>query len=147
MNSKTEMTPKSYDDYKYVLQDTSNLYLGAKYTYSELIHDEDVPFKFKTIVERYLMRDLNPDTTLASLFYYMKADGFDYECCRQLKVKLKVSILSEKKNLFGQTKKGYRDELFSIKDFVAKDKEWKEARGIFIQEIQISKMSLLMFAA
>ena len=37
---------KTYDDYKYVLQDAGTLSLGVKYSYAELMHDEDIPFKF-----------------------------------------------------------------------------------------------------
>ena len=55
---------KAYEDYKYVLQDTGTVSFGAKYSYKELIHEEDVPFKFKTIIERYLCKDLDMDTTL-----------------------------------------------------------------------------------
>ena len=84
---------KSYDDYKYVMQDTGSISFGAKYSYKELIHDEDVNFKFKVIIERYLSKDLDMDTTLESQLYYLEDEGFTYQCFCQLKAKVKINVL------------------------------------------------------
>lgn len=32
-------------DFKYVLQDFGNLYIGARFTYGEMLENEDIPFK------------------------------------------------------------------------------------------------------
>ena len=63
-------------DFKYFMQDTGSLYLGAKYTYQEILEDEMVTFKFKSIVEHYLLKDTDPETTLESQFYYMTPEQF-----------------------------------------------------------------------
>lgn len=141
------MDKKTYDDYKYVLQDTGTISFGAKYSYKELIHDEDVPFKFKTIIERYLSKDLDMDTTLESHMYYMKKEGFPYECFLQLKTKVKINILQEKKSLFGKKKKAYTTQIMSLKEFAEKDIDWKNENSVFIQEIIISKLALMTFTA
>mgnify|MGYP001056343612 FL=1 len=47
-----------YADYKYIMQDVSNIYLGAKYTYEELTEDEEIPFKIKSLVNRYIKPEL-----------------------------------------------------------------------------------------
>ena len=39
-----------YEDFKYVLQDVGNLYLGAGFSYEELLLNEAVPFKLKAIL-------------------------------------------------------------------------------------------------
>ena len=44
-----------YEDYKYVMQDAGNLYIGAKYSYEELLEQEMIPFKLKTILIRYVL--------------------------------------------------------------------------------------------
>ena len=36
-------------DFKYVMHDLTNLYIGAKHTYNELLVLEEVPFKLKTL--------------------------------------------------------------------------------------------------
>lgn len=138
---------KSYDDYKYVMQDTGTISFGAKYSYKDLIHDEDVPFKFKTIIERYLCKDLDMDTTLESHLYYMEQDGFTYECFLQLKSKVKINVLTEKKSLFGKKKKVYTTQIMSLKEFTEKDILWKKENHVFIQELIISKLALMTFTA
>lgn len=45
------------NDFKYYMQDTGRLYLGARYSYAELTEHEMVPFKFKSIIEHYIMKD------------------------------------------------------------------------------------------
>lgn len=138
---------KNYDDYKYVMQDTGSISFGAKYSYNELIHDEDVNFKFKVIIERYLSKDLDMDTTLESHLYYLTEVGFTYECFCQLKAKVKINVLKEKKPLFGKTKKSYTTQIMSVKEFVNKGVSWKQDNGVFIQELIISKLALMAFSA
>lgn len=142
-----EMSKTQYEDYKYVLQDAGNLSLGAKYSYEELQHEEDVPFKFKVIAERYLSKDISPDTTLESQIYYMKPEGFAYECLLQLKTKVKCSVLKEKKSLFGGKKRVYTTQIIPLKDFVEKELSWKKEHGVLLQELMFSKMALMMFSA
>lgn len=142
-----EMTRKTYDDYKYVLQDTGSISFGAKYSYAELLHEEDVPFKFKVIVERYLSRDLDPSTTLESHLYHMTREGFPYECFLQLKAKVKINLMREKKSLSGRMKKEYTTQVMTLKEFASKDLAWKKEQGVFIQELIISKLALMTFNA
>lgn len=138
---------KTYDDYKYVLQDAGNISFGAKYSYEELLHEEDVPFKFKVIVERYLSKDLDPKTTLESHLYYMTSEGFPYECFLQLKARVKINLYREKNRLFGGVKKEYTTQILSLKEFAARDVAWKKEQGVFIQELMISKLALMTFNA
>lgn len=97
---------QSYEDYKYVMADTGNVYLGARYAYGELLRNEDVPFKIRAIVERYILPGADPETTLESEFYYMTSDSFAYRTYRQLKVKVKCSRLVEKEFFFQGEKEG-----------------------------------------
>ena len=46
-----------YENYKYSLQDTAKVYIGAKYTFAELLEQDDVAFKFRLIVERYILAE------------------------------------------------------------------------------------------
>ena len=139
------MMKQKYEDYKYVMMDTSYLYLGAKYSYGELMEHEMVPFKFTTVLEWYIIPDMGADTTLESHFYYMKQGDFTYRTLLQLKTKVKVSRLVVKKKLFGGKEKVYRTEMIPLKEFVMLTPDQKEREGIFIQEIVISKLGLIAF--
>lgn len=46
-----------YENYKYSLQDTAKVYIGAKYTFAELLDQDEVAFKFRLIVERYILAE------------------------------------------------------------------------------------------
>ena len=137
------MKIQRYEDYKYVMADTSYLYLGARYTYGELIENEDVPFKLRTIFERYIMPEVSGDTTLEKHFYQMPQD-LAFKTYKQLKIKLKISRPDEKKNLFGKVTRKYIIETIPMADYVKLSPEEKE--GIVIQEVVFGKLSLMAFA-
>lgn len=138
---------QSYEDYKYVMADTGNVYLGAKYAYGELLQNEDVPFKIRAIVERYILPQSDSETTLESEFYYMTADSFAYRTYRQLKVKVKCSRLVEKRSLFarGKKKKVYETQVLDLETFVGMSPAQKQAQGIMVQEIIVNKLAMMMF--
>lgn len=50
-------------DFKYIIQDLTNIYLGARSTYEELMEDENVPHKLKEIIVRVILTEVAPDTT------------------------------------------------------------------------------------
>lgn len=131
-------------DYKYVLQDVSTLYLGARYTYEELIESQEIPFKIKTLVNRYIKPELGgEDLSLESHFYYMEGKGFAYQTYLQLKTKVKYSVLQEKKGLGGRIKQSYTTKTMKLKEFVEIAPAQKEKLGIMIQEISFSKLALM----
>ncbi len=141
------MSKQVYEDYKYIMLDTAYLYLGAKYSYGELIENEEVPFKFRTIVERYLIPEIGRETTLESDLYYMTTKDFTYRTYLQLKAKVKVSRLVTKSGFLGMGKKKrvYETVMIPLFEFAEMSKEEKEQDGIFIQELAINKLSLMAF--
>ena len=139
------MTVKEYKDYKYVMGDTSNIYLGGKFTYREMLESDEVPFKFQSIIEHYLLKDTDPETSLESQFYYMTPDSFSYRTYLQLKAKVKVCELVEKKSLFGKGTRAYQQKIYTLKDFAAINLAQKKARGFVVQEIILSKLAVTFF--
>lgn len=141
------MSQQRYEDFKYVMLDTAFLYLGAKYSYTELIENEEVPFKLRSVFERYIIPEMDPETTLESHFYHMESKEFSYKTYRQLKIKIKVSRLVEKKGFLGlgKPKRVYVSEIIPLDKFVAIPKAQKERDGFLIQEIVISKLALMGF--
>jgi len=138
---------QNYEDYKYVMVDTGNIYLGAKYSYEELLANEDVPFKIRTIVERYILPQTDRETTLESDFYYLTPDSLSYRTYRQLKVKVRCSRIVEKRKLFSGGKKGkrYVTELIGLEEFTAMSPAQKQAQGIVVQEIVVNKLAMVVF--
>lgn len=132
-------------DYKYTMADFSNIYLGAKLTYRDVIEHSDINFKIKAIIERYFLQDLDPDTTLESHFYYMTSEEFAAKTYLQLKVRVKFNIMEEKKGLFGKRKMVYTTQILPIHKFMAINLAKKKAGGVVVQEIIFPKMTLLGF--
>ncbi len=145
MNWNTEK--KTYEDFKYVMMDTAYLYLGSKYSYGEVIENEDILFKFRSIIERYILPEMDPETTLESHFYYMDTKEFAYKTYRQLKIKIKISKMVEKKPFLGigKVKHHFVTEMIPLDKFVAMPKEEKERNNIMVQEIVINKLALMSF--
>ena len=139
------MHKQQYEDYKYVMQDTYQLYIGAKYSFEELIDNEEVPFKFRLIVERYIYQDIDPETTLESQLYYMTAKDLQYSIYKQIKMKVKVNVIEEKKSLTGQRKKVYTTQIIPITQLVEMTPAQKEEKGMVIQELMCSKLALMTF--
>ena len=133
-------------DFKYFMQDTGSVYLGAKLSYAEILQDEMVNFKYKSIVEHYIFKDTDSETTLESQLYYMTDDQFSYRTYRQLKAKVKISILKEKKGFGGKKKAGYQSEIMKLEEFVSMNLAQKKAAGVVVQELILSKLALMAFS-
>lgn len=128
-------------DYKYIMQELSTLYIGAKYTYDEMIEAQEVPFKVKTLINTYIKPELQgEDLSIESHFYYMDGSGFAYQTFLQLKTRVRFSILRDK----GPRQGSYVTKMEKLQDFIKMSPAEKEARGVFIQEIGISKLALMM---
>lgn len=145
-----------YDDFKYVLQDVGNLYLGAGFSYEELLEQELVPFKLKAILSRYVLKEAAPETTLESQFYYLEKGTFLYDVFSQLRIQVKVQEQVPKKRgrwLFG-TVAGkaspkrfvYRERVYPLKEFAEINLARKKAGGILVREIAVSKLGMMTFS-
>ena len=128
------------------MQDTGSLYLGAKYTYQEILEDEMVTFKFKSIVEHYIMKDTDPETTLESQLYYLTPEQFSYKTYTQLKARVKVSLLVEKRGLLGRGGVKYENKVMKLDEFTGMNLAQKKKSGIVVQELILSKLSLMAFS-
>ena len=72
------MKQSVYEDYKYSMQDTSRVYVGCKYTFAELLEAEEVMFKFRMIVQKYIAPEYDPEDTLETTLL-SEAGGFSGE--------------------------------------------------------------------
>ena len=130
------------DDFKYYMQDIERNYFGARYNYSELLNNEMVPFKFKTIITKYLKDDVELDTPLESHLYYMTCENYDYQIYKQLKARVRVS---QYKNL-NDSSKGFKEKIYTIPELVRINPSEKEEQGMIIRELIISKLAFFAFS-
>ncbi len=137
------MVRSVYEDYKYSMQDTSCLYIGAKYTLDEITENEEIPFKFRKVCAESLRKGSDGEDTLETLLYYLEAGDFRIQVFKQMRAKARISIIREKKSITGKIKKEYKTEFIDIPKLVSMTKEDKEASGIVIQELRVNKLALL----
>lgn len=131
-----------YESYKYCMQDTSKVYVGCKYTFAEFLEEEEIPFKFRMLMQRYVLPEAHPEDTLETHLYYLDSSAFLVKLYGQIKAKVKVNVIEEKKGLFGKGKKEYVTKQLSIKELAAMSPAEKEAVGMVIQELGVSKLAL-----
>ncbi|MBE5837374.1 hypothetical protein [Butyrivibrio sp.] len=130
------------DDFKYYMQDIERYYFGARYNYNELLNNEMVPFKFKTIISKYIKDEVDLDTSLESHLYYIEKDSFDYKLYRQLRLRIRTSQYKDPLN----HEKGFKEKVYTIEQLVKMNKDEKEEKGIIIRELIISKLALFGFS-
>lgn len=135
-----------YQDYRYILQDTGTLYVGAKFSFGDIAKEEEIPFKFRSIMMKCVLNEVDKEDTFESVFYYMKPEGYLYEMFLQLRTRVKVSELTEVKRMFGRTEWIYKERVYKLAEFVAMSKEEKERLGIVVQETQYSKLAIMTFS-
>ena len=134
-----------YEDYKYNIQDTGNLYVGTKYTLEEIIDEESMMFKFRLIVERYILPEADLQDTLETHLYYLEPKSFLIKIYKQLKARVKINIIEEKHSLFGGSKKSYVTKMVTVEELAAMSPTEKEAKGVIVQELKMSKLALMSF--
>lgn len=135
-----------YQDYRYILQDTAALYVGARFSFGDIAKEEEIPFKFRSIVMRHILQEVDNEDTFESIFYYMRPEGYIYEVFAQLRTKVKVSQLTEVKRLFGKSEWIYKEHVYKLAEFVKISTQEKEKLGIVVQEIQCSKLAIMTFS-
>ena len=124
------------------MQDTGNLYVGAKYTINEIAENEDILFKFRKVCVESLKNGSDGDDSLETILYYMQPEDFRVQVLKQMRSKVRVNIIKEK-SFFGKKKKEYVTEFMSIPNLVSMTKDEKESVGLVIQELRVNKLALL----
>lgn len=125
-----------YEDYKYNMQDTTRIYVGSRYTFQELLDEEDLLFKFRMVMERYILPEADLEDTLETHLYYLKPESFLVKIYRQMKARVRISVIEEKK-------KRYVTKQLTVEQLVAIPPEEKERQGMVIQELSVSKLTLM----
>ncbi len=130
-------------DFKYMIDDLTLLYFGARCTYRELLESENCSIQFQRVIRNWLLRTVDPDTTLESHLYYLQKDSEDYDVFRHLKARIRVVLPVQKKGFGGKEKTSYQEQLWKLDQLVDLTPEQKQARGVLIRELQISRLGLM----
>lgn len=141
-----------YEDYKYSIQDTARIYVGCKYTFGEFLEEEEILFKFRLVMQKYILPEADLEDTLETHLYYLAPDSFLVKIYRQMKAKVRVIMIEEKKPFLGRGaasggagaagKKRYVTRQLTVEELASVPPQEKERRGYVIQELSVSKLAL-----
>ena len=137
------MQKSVYEDFKYSIQDSNCLYIGTKYTLDEIAENEEILFKFRRVCAESLKNGSDGEDTLETMLYYLKPDDFRLQVLKQMRAKVRVSLIREKKTLFGKAKKEYQTIYMPVQELVSISVPEKEEQGIVIQELRVNKLALM----
>ncbi|MCR5254544.1 MAG: hypothetical protein K6D96_01305 [Acetatifactor sp.] len=135
----------TYEDNKYCIQEISTLFLGVKYTLEELLEDENIPAKLQIIFQRYILEDADPEDTLETNIYYLTNKSPALRVYRQLKCKVKINVIEEKKSLFKGKRSEYVTKVVPVDTIAAMSPHEKEKKGLVVSELSISKLAMMAF--
>ena len=112
-------------DFKYVIQDLTNIYLGARGTYEEILEDENVPHKLKEVIARII---LTPDSA-------------SFKAYKKMKARFKMSVW-EPADGKKRKKAGYVNREYPVEEIVASKELHGKKDTTVVEEVHISKLGL-----
>lgn len=128
-------------DYKHVIQDMTNVYLGGKLTYSEIIDNEEVPFKLRTICMHYMIEGIDPATTIENHIFYLNKKSMAYMVYKKMRTKFILNVFT--KDGHGKGKPGYHIDEYEIDDILDNSEIMAAKDTIFLTEVRISKLRMM----
>lgn len=128
-------------DFKYVMHDLTNVYIGARFTYGELMEEEEVPFKLKMIISHYFLKEVGENTRIEDHIFYLKETDISFLVFRQMKAKFRLNVWRDE--LDGVKRPGYKSEVYKITDIVNNDELKKRMDITLVEEMHITKLGLM----
>lgn len=128
-------------DFKYILQDLTKVYLGAKFTYEELMNHDEVPFKLKMIISHYLLKEVGPSTRVEDHIFYLKETDLSYFVFRQMKAVFRLNVWKDEQD--GVKKPGYKSRLYKIDEIVNNEELKRKMDITIVEEMQVTKLGLM----
>ena len=128
-------------DFKYVMHDLTNLYIGAKYTYNELMTAEETPFKLKTLISRFILREVDGDTKIEDHIFYLKETDMSYKIYKEMKAKFRLNVWKDESD--GVKTPGYKSMTFRINEIVENEELMRKKDITIVEEVHITKLGLM----
>ena len=122
----------------------TNLYIGAKYSYDELLVSDDVPFKLKTLISRFILREVAGNTTIENHIFYLKETDMSYQIFKEMKAKFRLSVWKDETD--GVKKTGYKRETYRITEIIGNEELMRKKDITMVEEMHITKLRLMAVA-
>ena len=101
---------------------------------------EDIPFKLKTVISRYMLKEVDKDTTLENHLFYMDKDSTSYMVYKKLRARFLLNVFYEDGH--GKNEPGYHIDEFLIDEILDNEDIMANKDVTFLTEVRISKLKL-----
>lgn len=130
------------NDFKFVIQNFSDIFIGLRMTYTELADAEDTPQKLKTAVYMYVLPEAGEDIRICDHILTVDESSKTYDVFSRLKGKFKVMLPVEITDRKGKTRTEYRENLLTMKEIVSNPDLKKQINPDYMLEYKFSKLHL-----
>lgn len=127
-------------DFKYVLQDITNIYIGARLSYRELLTLDEVPFKLKAILSHYMLREVADDTRIQDHIFFLDKAHMTYVVYKQMKARFRLSVWQENR---GKKGPGYVSRTYRIEEIVDNPELNEKKDEIIVEELHLTRLGLM----
>ena len=97
---------------------------------------DEIPFKFKTLLSHYILKEVAADTTVENHIFFMTKQDESYMVYNRIKAKFGLYVFDEKK-------KSYVRKEYKIEEIVDNEYLHQHMDTIFVEELHIYKLNLL----
>ena len=129
------------NDFKYILQDISNIYVGARSTYGELAENEDLPHKLREVIVRIILSEVAGDTTPENHLIYLTRKNAYYSVMKNMKTCFRMSVWEEADGK-KRKKSGYVNREYALDEVVDSAELHQKKDTIVVEEMRVSKLGL-----
>ena len=129
-------------DFKYVLQDFSNVYVGVRLTFAELCEQDDTPQRLRTAVFQYVIPEVGEEIRICDALSSMTKDSKLAMVLKQLRCKIKTVEPKIKVDKKGRSRTEYEAEELSLEDFWEKQEQGQICAD-YISELYFKKLHLM----
>lgn len=128
-------------DFKYVMHDLTNVYIGAKYTYNELLVLDEVPFKLKTLISRFILREVDGNTKIEDHIFYLKETDMSYQIYKEMKARFRLNVWKDESD--GVKTPGYKSSTYRIAEILGNEELMRKKNITIVEELHITKLGLM----
>lgn len=125
-----------------MLQDLTNIYIGARFSYAELMERDDVPFRLRSIISHYMLKEVAGDTTLENHIFFITPQNLSYLVYKQMKARFRMNVW-ERADGKKRKKDGYVSHTYTIDEIVQSQELKEQMNEIMVEELHLSKLGLL----
>ena len=123
------------------MHDLTNIYIGAKHTYNELLVSEEVPFKLKTLISRFFLWEVDGDTKIEYHIFYLKETDMSYQIYKEMKARFRLNVWKDESN--GVKTPGYKSQTYRIHEIIGNEELMRKKDITIVEEMHITKLGLM----